>query len=96
MALVQNRPHLTQEVLGRKKFVWEEIKDGLSVRFWNDDPAARQDGTQFAFFRPSARKETQFVLKDQNRMRTSCGLASVKSCCSPMARAAPTPRHLRG
>jgi hypothetical protein len=41
MALVENRPDLEQEVLGREKLIREEVKDGLSVRFGDNDSAAR-------------------------------------------------------
>ena len=70
MALVQDRSNLKQEVLSRYKLVRREVKDGLSVRFRNDDPAASEEGTRFTFCRPPARKETQFVLKDQSRIFT--------------------------
>ena len=73
MALVQDRSNLKQEVLSRYKLVMGEIKDGLSVLFRNDDPAASEEGTRFNFCRPPARKETQFVLKDQSRMLTKGG-----------------------
>jgi hypothetical protein len=57
IALVQERSDFEEEVSGSHELVREEVKDGLSMCFRDDNPAAPQQRLGFVLYRPSIHKE---------------------------------------
>ena len=66
MALVEERSDLEEEVLGRNELVREQVKDGFSMSFRDDDSAVPKERLRLALWCRSARKKAQIVFTDKS------------------------------